>query len=107
MTKEKVVRIKAAVPKPAQRVSYKNLAQSRLRLKKNYLDSKQRGEKSAVGDFLSNMGHNVASARMKGRVNENEEAQSKSSSNRTEDHDVLNWVAIQISVQIIVLKGTK
>ena len=55
LAEEKVVKVKAAVPKPAQRKTYKNLAKSRLRLKKNYVLGKQNGEESAISDFLSSM----------------------------------------------------
>ena len=91
LAEEKVVRVKAAVPKPAQRKTYKNLAKTRLRLKKNYLDGKERGEKSAVSDFLCSMGHNVKSATMTGRVDEYEESHSKDSC-EADENDVSSWV---------------
>ena len=55
LAEEKIVIVKSAVPKPVQRVTYKNLAMSRLRLKKNYFDSQKRGEQGAIGDFLNSM----------------------------------------------------
>ena len=72
-----MVKVRAAVPKPAQRVTYKNMAKGRLRLKQNYLDDKSRGETDTIGHFLSNMGHNVASAMMSGRVTDYQESRSK------------------------------
>ena len=92
LAEEKLVRVKAGVKKPAQRVTYRNLAESRLRLKKNYLDSRKRGEAGAIGDFLTSMGYNVKSATMSGRIDDYEESQSKSTPNDVENLDVSNWV---------------
>ena len=74
LAEERVVRVTAAVPKPAQRITYNNLAKKRLRLKKNYISDKNRGVATAIEDFLSNIGHSVASATMAGRVNDYEES---------------------------------
>ena len=58
------MKVKAAVPKPAQRRTYKKLARTRLRLKKNYVLAKENGEYGIISDFLCSMGHNVVSAIM-------------------------------------------
>ena len=85
------MRVQAAVPKPAQRIKYKNMAIGRLRLKKNYLEDKSRGETNTIGHFLSNMGHNVANAVMSGRIDNYEESRSKDAG-EADDNDVSNWV---------------
>jgi hypothetical protein len=61
--------------KPAQRKTYRVLADRRLSMKKQYLVGKEMGDSDAIDKFLSNMGHNVMSATMAGRVTEYEETQ--------------------------------
>ena len=92
LAEEKMVRVAAAVPKPAQRRAYKNLAKTRLRLKKNYLLARQNEEKDAISIFLRSMGHNVMSATMSGRNNEYEESQSQKAWDDNVDRRVSNWV---------------
>ena len=47
---------------------YKQLAITRHDLKKKYVDAKANGEENALSDFLSAMGHNLASSSLQGRV---------------------------------------
>ena len=91
LAEEKIIRTKAAVPKPAQRTVYRDLAKARLKLKKNYLDSKENGESDAIKDFLSSMGHNLVSSTMAGRTNDYEESRGPRLVDDSDDHETSNW----------------
>ena len=93
LAEEKIIRTKAAVPKPAQRTVYRDLAKARLKLKKNYLDSKENGESDAIKDFLSSMGHNLVSSTMAGRTNDYEESRGPRLVDDSDDYETSNWVA--------------
>ena len=45
-------------------------------MKQNYVKDKTNNEMNAIGTFLSNMGYNVTTATMAGRVNDYEETHS-------------------------------
>ena len=92
LAEEKIVRVTAAVPKPAQRRVYKNLAKTRLRLKKNYLLDRENGEQDAIAKFLRSMGHNVVDATMSGRTDEYQESRSKRAWETSGDKRVSSWV---------------
>ena len=92
LAEETLVKIVAGVSKPAQRKAYKKLAQTRLRLKKNYLLARQNGESNAIGDFLSSMGYNVTSAMMKGRDDDYKVSQDQAVPGEDEDLDTSTWV---------------
>ena len=85
------MRVTAAVPRPAQRRVYKNLAKTRLRLKKNFL-ARENGEKDAIAKFLRSMGHNVVDATMSGRTDEYQESRSREASESNGDRRVSSWV---------------
>ena len=93
LAEERIIRTKAAVPKPAQRTVYRDLAKARLKLKKNYLESKENGESDAIKDFLASMGHNLVSSTMSGRTNDYEESRGPGLVDDSDDHDISNWMA--------------
>ena len=93
LAEEKLVKIVAGLEKPAQRREYKTLAKSRLRLKKNYLLGRENGERNAIGDFLSSMGHNVSTSMMQGRTDEYEESRGGTGATANDDdHDKSSWL---------------
>ena len=92
LAEDKFVRILGGLKKPAQRKTYRVLADRRLSMKKQYLVAKEMGDSNAIDKFLSNMGHNVMSATMAGRVTEYEETQSQQTYESNEDPDVSNWI---------------
>ena len=92
MAEERVTKMIACVKKPAQRTTYRNLAVQRLALKKNYIRDRAAEDPDAITNFLSNIGYNVASAMMAGRVDEYEEARGKTSLEADDNNDVSTWV---------------
>ena len=78
LAEERVVKAIAAVAKPAQRTTYRDLARARHKLKEN---------------FLSAIGHNLVESTMAGRVNDYEESLAPGLNGDDEDHNVSNWVA--------------
>ena len=93
LAEEKIIKQKAGVKKPAQRKTYKDLAKSRLNLKKNYLEARENNDSDAISDFLSSMGHNVASSLMQGRTDNYEETRRNSYVRDTDDLDTSSWIA--------------
>ena len=92
LSEENLVKVKAAVSKPAQRRTYKKLATARLRLKKNYLLAKENGEDGIISDFLCSMGHNVVSAIMTGSTKDYEETRGQDTYESGDEKDVSGWV---------------
>ena len=92
LAEDKLVRILGGLKKPAQRKAYKELAKRRLRLKKQYLEGKELGDEKAMDRFLSNMGHNVKSATMSGRVTDYEETTSQDTYGENENPDISTWI---------------
>ena len=92
LAEEKLIAIKAGLKNPAQRVKYKELAKRRMNMKKDYLESRRLNEKNTLGEFLSAMGYNVASAVMAGRTTDYEETHSQVSYRNDETHETSNWV---------------
>ena len=92
LAEDKFVRILGGLKKTAQRLAYRELARRRLRLKKQYLDSKEMGDVNAMDKFLSSMGHNVKTATLKGRVNEYQETQSEETYQENENPDISTWI---------------
>ena len=101
LLEEKLVRIAAGVSKPAQRRKYRQLAKTWLRVKKNYLLAKENGEKNAIGDFLSAMGHNITCSTMNGRDDDKEETRGTDLIDGEEDHDVYPWVVMNKNLFIV------
>ena len=52
------------------------------------------GDLDSISSFLSNMGHNVMSATMVGRVSDYEETQSQQTYGTEEDPDISNWIPV-------------
>ena len=61
-------------------------------MKKDYLESRRRNDEDAIGQYLSSMGHNVASALMAGRETDYEETLSNTASATDDDHETSSWV---------------
>ena len=61
-------------------------------MKKEYLESRGRNDKNAIGEFLSAMGHNVANAVMTGRTKDYEETRSLGSQKKYDNHETSKWV---------------
>ena len=101
LAEERVTKQIAGVKKPAQRKVYKDLALTRLELKKNYLEDKAAKEPDAISTFLSNIGYNVATSMMTGRVDEYEETRSKRSSNTDDNNDVSTWVPTDLESSVL------
>ena len=78
LAEDEFVRIIGGLKKPAQRKTYRELADRRLSMKKQYLAAKEAGDTNAIDIYLSTLGHNVMSATMAGRENDHEETQSHS-----------------------------
>ena len=94
LSEEKIIRQKAGIKKPAQRKNYKKLAQNRYNLKKNYIEARNNGEDDAITNFLSAMGHNLASCKMQGRLDEYSETRRNSYVKNGEILDKSNWADI-------------
>ena len=60
-------------------------------MKKEYLESRRLNEKNALGEFLSAMGYNVASAVMAGRTTDYEETHSQVSYRNNENQGEDDW----------------
>ena len=85
LAEERVVKAIAAVAKPAQRTTYRDLARARHKLKENEAD--------AIKNFLSAIGHNLVESTMAGRVDDYEESLAPGLNGDEEDHNLSNWVA--------------
>ena len=92
MAEERVNRLLAGMKKPAQRKLYKDLAEKRLKLKKNYIEDKADGDVNALARFLSNIGYNVTSALMSGKVYDYEETRANKACESNDENDVSSWV---------------
>ena len=71
------------------------------KLKQNYVEDKTNNEMNAIGTFLSNMGYNVTTATMAGRVNDYEETHSNASFVPNENPDISSWVPANIENSVL------
>ena len=67
LAEERVVKAIAAVAKPAQRTTYRDLARARHKLKENYVEFRENNEADAIENFLSAIGHNLVDRIYHGR----------------------------------------
>ena len=93
LSEEKIIKQIAAVKKPAQRKTYRDLAKARITLKKNYLEDRENDDSEAIPNFLATIGHNVAKSVMQGRTDNYEETRRDSFVNENDDLDTSNWIA--------------
>ena len=91
LSEEKIIRQKAAVKKPAQRKNYKRLAKNRHELKKNYIEARNNNESDAISNFLSAMGHNIATSTLQGKTSDYSETRRDSYVKNGENLDKSRW----------------
>ena len=70
-------------------------------MKQNYVEDKTNNEMNAIGTFLSNMGYNVTTATMAGRVNDYEETHSNASFVPNENPDISSLVPSNIENSVL------
>ena len=83
------------IEKPRGQTKYRTKAETRLAMKKEYLKEKQNGT-ADIGEFLSNMGHNIMASMLCGKTNELKKTANPRESlifeNDGRNHDVSTWV---------------
>ena len=97
LAEQTVIQARYGIEKPRAQVKYLKMAKQRLKVKKEYLADKRKG-KEDIGEFLSVMGHNLASSTDVGKINEVKHTKNLRTSLIHEDDErsfnVSTWVPI-------------
>ena len=69
LAEQVLIQTRYGIEKPRTQVAYMKRAKQRLKIKKEYLNDKEKG-KEDIGEFLTVMGHNLLGSMAMGKTNE-------------------------------------